>query len=567
MSQDLQELDDLFRAGLEGKAEAPPRSLWDAIEKRLDAPNPGSASPIPPKSPKPGLGWIKGLGGIALVGIIAASLLVSRKDAPMDGDRDSAVMKTMGGETYSATMEENESEQAQTNAIREEPRQKSEAFSQQESVVKDGSMTALPGQIPATQSMANPTRTGKTDIDGDKSAARGISAKSTLALPKVPGDSAHTAILKAEKSSEKSAVPLKTTVTSEQQTHSQFPRKVGETQGKNTTASRAAEEKGFEDQMMGNVMAKIQTGSPADAGSVTQNEKTKKTKADVRRDAQVFGARSNDSKKTSAVLELNGNNPMEAAGSSSPESLRPSPFLSRLSVTPMLAYNRTRIEVRENRSHQGRPGDDHRSFGETEQSGATVSPGMLVELRLTPSLSIQSGLVGLTNRLRIDEKDIKAVRDRDGSIRYRLDCSAGSYFIEPKQGTSPNAGDSIRIRSSEVSTKYIGIPLTLQLRGGKGRVRYFGTAGVDVNLLTGKQASAVFKGPSNKEVSPVRSEGLKSAFASGVVGGGLDVRLNKRMSVTVQPQYRFSLKKVNEGSRENAYPKTFSVMTGLKFDF
>jgi hypothetical protein len=573
MSQDLHELDDLFRSGLEGKAEAPPRAVWDAIEKRLDASIPAPGSPGSTTPPKPGPGWIKGLGGIALVGIVAATFLVTRKDTPIREARNSAMVKSVKSEAPAAIpdipMSATAGEEIHRTTGREETKQDAKAEPDEESAVKEGRKTESNSWLQVIKTIPNPIEIGKTGILGNKSDRPGIPSNVTQTAVHEPMKPTGKALLSEEKAKDSQiiAAPLKTTVSPEQQTHSQVPRTVAETQARSTPAKRAAEAKGFEDDMMGNVMAKIQCAPHAGAEVSAEKEKTMEAMAVGKQGAWQGSDQKADSRMASEVVGLNGNKPVDGAGPSSPKSLKSSPFLSRFSVTPVIAYNHTSIEVRENRSHQGRPGDEHRSFSETEKSSATLSPGMLAEFRLTPSLSVQSGVVGLTNRLRIDEKDIKAVRDRDGSIRYRLDCSAGSYFIDPKTGAVPNTGDSIRIGSSEVSTRYVGIPLTLQLRVGKGRVRYFGTAGLNVNLLTGKQASAVINGATNQPVSPVRSEGLKTAFTSGVVGGGVDIRLNKRVSVTVQPQYRFSLGKANEGFRENAFPKTFSVMSGLKFDF
>ena len=570
MSQDLQELDDLFRSGLDGKSEAPPHAVWDAIEKRLDAANSAPEGPYPTAPPKTGLGWIKVLGGIALVGIIAATLMVTRKDAPIGGAGDNAVMKNEGRGTSPAVPTIGvETEQPPSNANREAARQIAESVHNEEPGINEVKITETRRQPPQSQSVADHATAVNADVKETGSVKSVIPVESTPTPATEKVEEANKSNLTEEKkrSSRNISDPSSTKASPEKTAPTQKPPTGAETQSKNARSPRAEEEKGFENRMMGNVMAELQSAPASDAKTSDDKGKTKDTKTGGRREALVLDVQKKDSNKSSAPADVNGKNSLDASGPTSPESLKPSRILSRFSVTPVMAYNHTSIEVRENRFHMGRPGDDRRSFRETEQSAATFSPGILAEFRISPALSIQSGVLGLTNRLRIDEKDIKAVRDRDGAVRYRLDCSAGSYFIDPKTGTAPNAGDSIRIGSSEVRSNYIGIPVTLQLRGGKGRVSYFASAGVNVNLLTGKQASAIIKGTSSQPVAPVRSEGLKTAFVSGVVGGGVDIRMNKWMSVTVQPQYRFSLGRVNEGFRENAFPKTFSVMSGFKFDF
>jgi hypothetical protein len=51
---------------------------------------------------------------------------------------------------------------------------------------------------------------------------------------------------------------------------------------------------------------------------------------------------------------------------------------------------------------------------------------------------------------------------------------------------------------------------------------------------------------------------------NGTVGGGVDFRIGKRVGVVVMPQYRFALKSINEGAPVKSFPKTFSIISGLR---
>ncbi len=161
-------------------------------------------------------------------------------------------------------------------------------------------------------------------------------------------------------------------------------------------------------------------------------------------------------------------------------------------------------------------------------------------------------------------KDIRAVRDRDGSVRYRLDCSAGSFFIDPKSGIAPNVGDSIRISSSDIHMRYASIPFAIKATFGNGRIRYSAVGGMDMNFLVNGRSSTMLQAGNGEKFRQVRSEGLRSNFIQGMIGGEVEIRIGKRTGLVVMPQYRFALKTINEHGPVKSYPKTFSLVSGLR---
>ena len=82
MTEDLHnDIDDLFRSGLEGKEDTPSPDVWAAIAKGLPATPPSAAAPsVPGATPPPAVGGgtstiiLKGLIGAAIVAILGTAV-------------------------------------------------------------------------------------------------------------------------------------------------------------------------------------------------------------------------------------------------------------------------------------------------------------------------------------------------------------------------------------------------------------------------------------------------------------------------------------------------------------
>jgi hypothetical protein len=247
--------------------------------------------------------------------------------------------------------------------------------------------------------------------------------------------------------------------------------------------------------------------------------------------------------------------------------LKRNKWTSRLYIIPTYSINMTSMEVEANESFGPRIGREHIEFKETEKTRTTASPGIIAGFELSPRISIQTGISALRNDITISPKQIRAVRDRDGSIRYRLDCSAGSYYIDPKAGSNPSIGDSVKIASSNISMRYASIPVAILVNIGGDRVKLFATAGGEYNILTGKETSTSLSAASSDKVQQVRSEGTRKSYMNGSLGAGVEVRAGKRLSFMLTPQYRFPLSNINEESPVRTSQKTFSITSGLRIGF
>lgn len=556
MTEDLHnDIDDLFRSGLEGKEDMPSPDVWAGISRGLPStPPPSPATTSTPPAPAVGEGSstiiLKGLIGTAIVAVLGTAVyfMTDREhkaagpDVPLNSTESVAIQQQpKTSETTGDLTHEGETDrislppQASDNGTKA-PDQASTATENAEPTLPD---TGTPDQRPESERGA----TVKEEV-----------LQTNAGRPMIP-----------------EARTLKNSTLSEV--------KKGSVQAGNDPSSALnIPGKSFERPTSASDINR--TSAPVER-LLKPNSVTSKVTATQ---AEIVIDRRNKTSNMKAVYAFRIPNTTPAIGSTVPA--MPAPLIpaaaaaqkgsaplkrndwrSRIYLTPMMSLNMTTMEVEENRSFGPRIGREHIEFRETEDTKTTLSPGLIAGYAFTPRISVQSGVSELRNDINVSPKPIRAVRDRDGKVRYRMDCSSGSYFLEPKAGTSPSVGDSLRIVSSDIKMRYVSIPLSLRVNFGSEKVRFFATAGADVNILAKKQTTTTFAGSSSDKISPVRSEGTRKQYLNGTLGAGVEIKAGKRLGIMLMPQYRFPLGNMNEEGPVLTYPKTFSISSGIRIGF
>jgi hypothetical protein len=231
----------------------------------------------------------------------------------------------------------------------------------------------------------------------------------------------------------------------------------------------------------------------------------------------------------------------------------------KFSLTPYVAFQNHSVKLKDDGSNWGK--NMREDMKRTEQLPSQVSVGILADFRIAKNLSLQSGLGLMQLDVTIQPKQIKAEKDIDGKVKYRLDCSAGTYFINPKQGNYPRPGDTITTQMATNSLKYLNIPLNVKYHFGSNKLQFFATAGTGINILTSQNLDAMVK--HQYQYYGGRTTNLKSSYFNGMIGGGATYFVGKRIGIYVSPQYNFALTSMNEGLPVKSLPRTFNMQTGI----
>lgn len=550
MTEDLHnDIDDLFRSGLEGKEDTPSPGVWSAIEKAL----PPAPAPLPPaSSAPPAVGGststiiFKGLIGAAVVAIIgtATYLFSSNKNeantsAGNQPTTENAAIKVPVNtdQPVSATYHQerkpsaSDETQAADNEVASRATLRPEFDHEARPSANPENQTALKSQETRAFTENLSVKSGNKQESGRSVSSIDITNALTI-RNSVP-------ILKAAKTAN--------------------PRR-----GVDLVPSKRNSE-----------TAILQSSLPSannTANSSLSEWKVAHTNALIERKGNTLSSSiSTPTTIPYSVIPFLGRiSSTETSGpadKSEAAKLKRNNWTSRIYLIPGVSLNMTTMHVEENKSFGPRIGREHIEFKETEQTKTTVSPGIMAGFAISPRISVQTGISEYRNNIDVSPKQIKAVRDRDGKVRYRLDCSSGSYFLDPKAGTAPTVGDSLRISSSEIRMRYVTIPMSVRVNFGNDKVKIFATAGTDFNVLAGKQTSTSLSPASGEKVNPVRTEGTRKQYLNGTVGAGIEIKAGKRLGIMLMPQYRFPMGNMNEDGPVLTYPKTFSVTSGIRIGF
>ena len=241
-------------------------------------------------------------------------------------------------------------------------------------------------------------------------------------------------------------------------------------------------------------------------------------------------------------------------GSNKPSWLSFTPFFS-----PDLAWYRLQEDKPDNQP------DNLSKIAKSEKHEFSSTAGVLVDYKINKKWGLQSGLTYSNTNITVGPKTIYAQQDNNGNIKYRINTSSGYGYILPSFSSNPLVGDSLYAFTSTHTLNYIGIPLALKYNVAKKKFTFTVSAGISANILTkGKIETTLEKGFNNEAEVVDNLQGLKKVYFSGSTSLGVDYRLNKKLALSFAPTYRFALNSINKNAPVKSYPNSFGLMVGLK---
>lgn len=236
----------------------------------------------------------------------------------------------------------------------------------------------------------------------------------------------------------------------------------------------------------------------------------------------------------------------------------------RFSITPNLSLNtlNARIQLEEDAGSIREYLRKQITESETAKLGVTY--GIALEINLSKRISIESGINYSEKNTTIKPRTIGAERNREGKIKYRFDCSAGTYYIDPKLGTTLSIGDSTKSFFANNKLQYINTPLIARYQLVKGKINWFQMVGVGANVLVGQSFETSIDNNFTEKLKKLKTSDLKKMYFNGIVGIGIDYNISKRLSIRIAPTYRFSITAMNKNESIKTYPDSFSATAGLK---
>jgi hypothetical protein len=208
--------------------------------------------------------------------------------------------------------------------------------------------------------------------------------------------------------------------------------------------------------------------------------------------------------------------------------------------------------------------DDRNEIKEKEKSGFSSTYGLLLNYNFNKNWTVQSGLTVLNRVTEIEPKTIFARPDPRGNVQYRFSCSAGYGYLTSKGGTTPASGDSITALPSKNTLKYIGVPLNIKYNLVHGNFNFSPGVGVAANFLSNSAIETGIATGGNKQQEVIKDiTGLKSSFYSGVISLDMGYAISNRFSVNFIPAAKFGLTSINKNAPVKSYFNSINLAAGI----
>ena len=227
------------------------------------------------------------------------------------------------------------------------------------------------------------------------------------------------------------------------------------------------------------------------------------------------------------------------------------------------------------------------TLANSERSLVSYSGGMAVSYKFNKRVSIQSGLfyssVG---------KEVDGIGAFSGFIKYYDAKGSSEFSVQTSNGLIVATNNNIYLRdnvASRVQSKYsanffdpskanltylnnsidqnfnyLEIPVMFKYKAIDRRIDVSVVGGLSYNLLVGNSAYAIVDGI---KYSVGKTEGLNPANFSSSFGLGFGYDLSRKISIDLEPTFRYYLTPFSDMPGSTGHPFGFGVFTGLSYKF
>lgn|GEM_PF-5174215 len=198
-----------------------------------------------------------------------------------------------------------------------------------------------------------------------------------------------------------------------------------------------------------------------------------------------------------------------------------------------------------------------------EKPDMSYTTGLIFEYNLSKKYALQSGLVLSNAFTNVSPTIVKAVPDNSGLYKFKLVTSYG--FAEIKKAGMAQQGDSVSIIHAMIHLQYISIPALMKINLKQGKINISGTLGAAFNAIQKDEVEVDYATSSASEIESIgRIEGVKNNFITLMAGAEAAYRINRNISIGVNPVLRYAVTPVNKGTPVKTYPINLGVGASVR---
>jgi len=503
MDKNLQNIEDLFRKGLEGNEELPSEEVWNRVDQSLEKVN-----NLKFRKKYYSLRWATAL---LAVGLAAMTIYLFRNESKKQNAAKARIENLVTSEPSSA---KNPSENPPTPS--------------------GGTQETSGHKLQREKSLPTEKQKAENQIETGKSDSRQLNkAKNNL--------NSETAIV-----ADKTAPPV-----NEKTTELQQPKGRPKFFNKNITQ--------LDNKRGSSGLSLIDKPGSTPSESVSQFENQLLPPPSVTFDAhELLSLNRNQDLKDPSTLSPYLSPAKTMKQTPIHISARPR-FYATVFYSPNIPFSHLRDE------DHGYGNPFSRELEKNEKGSYSYSFGVGLEYRMNNEWSLQTGLNLSSIKMHLEPEKIFAERDNQGSVKYQINTSSGKGYTLPSFSTNPQIGDSLFTKNINHSLQYTGIPVAAKFYITNKRLSVNVLAGVSTNILShGKISTDVNKGNETEHENIHEIHGLKPLYFSGLAGFGLSYNIFGNYSLTFSPTINFAIEPINKDVPVNSYPGTVDFRFGLK---
>lgn len=204
----------------------------------------------------------------------------------------------------------------------------------------------------------------------------------------------------------------------------------------------------------------------------------------------------------------------------------------------------------------------------SEEFEYSYSIGAYAGRQLTSKIGLRSGLLYSNIEVDMSPHEIYASQQPNGKIAFKYNTAFGFGIVNPDFGISPSVGDSLTTGEAEHNLKVWSVPVSVTYLMRMKKFSITPSIGLSANLISSATLETEVKDALNEERVIIKNlEGMRSFYLGLSADIAINYDINKRLSATVFPAFRYALTPVTQNIGFSTYPYSFGVGAGLTIKF
>jgi hypothetical protein len=212
-------------------------------------------------------------------------------------------------------------------------------------------------------------------------------------------------------------------------------------------------------------------------------------------------------------------------------------------------------------------------FDAAEAGIFTLSGGISLNYRFNDKWSLGSGMY--VSRIGQINNEVLAYASADNSGMFKLATSSGAVVINPKKFESvlvqqqvsakdTIAGGYIVLGDFVQNLDYLEVPFVMNYKISDNRLAINLMGGLSPGILVNNRSYFEKDG---EKLQTGTTQNIDPVIYNSVLGIGLNYAISEKVSINLEPTFKYSLSPINSAGELNYHPYSFSWFTGVSYKF